>query len=61
MKEKTLEQRLYHSYGLGCILVIIISLSITLYYSIAHQQQELDDTITGIAALVAETDRKSVV
>lgn len=55
MKEKTLEQRLYHSYGLGCILVIIISMSITLYYSIAHQQQELDDTITGIAALVAET------
>lgn len=54
MKEKTIEQRLYHSYTLGCIIVILISLSVTLYYSLNWQRQSLDDTITSMAAVVAD-------
>ena len=54
MKEKTIEQRLYYSYTLGCIAVILISLSVTLYYSMNRQTKELDSTITSMAAVVAD-------
>lgn len=54
MKEKTIEQRLYYSYTFGCIAVILISLSVTLYYSMTRQTEELDNTITSMAAVVAD-------
>lgn len=54
MKQKTIEQRFYHTYGFGVVLMLLVSVGITLYYSIAWQQRQMDETISGMAAVLAQ-------
>ena len=53
-KQKTIEQRLYHTYGLGVFLMILVSVGITLYYSIAWQQNQMDQSISSMAAVLGQ-------
>lgn len=54
MKQKTIEERFYHTYGFGVVLMILVSVGITLYYSIAWQQRQMDESISGMAAVLAQ-------
>lgn len=54
MRQRTIEQRFYHSYGLGVVLMILVSVGITLYYSIAWQQKQMDQSISGMASVLAQ-------
>lgn len=53
-KQRTIEQRLYHTYGLGVFLMILVSVGITLYYSITWQQSQMDQSIFSMAAVLAQ-------
>lgn len=53
-RQTTIEQRLYHTYGLGVLLMILVSVGVTLYYSIAWQQNQMDQSISSMAAVLAQ-------
>lgn len=49
----TLERQLYFSFFAVSALVVLLSLSITLYYDISRQRQDVDSSISGAAAYIA--------
>ena len=46
---------MYRACGISVLLMILISVSITMYYSITRQTRYLDDSITNMAAVLAQS------
>ena len=53
MKQRTIERQLYSTLVGGIAIMMLISISITLYYSIYRQKRHVDRTIADTAAIVA--------
>ncbi len=53
MKEKTIGQRLYRSSIISVLIMIIVSMGITLYYSIEWQMDQIDQRISTVADMLA--------
>ena len=53
MKQRTIERQLYSTLIGGIAIMMLISISITLYYSIYRQKRHVDRTIADTAAIVA--------
>lgn len=53
-RKNELERKLYRGFMLISTLVILLSLSSTLYFDIERQRKEVDTMISGIAAYIAE-------
>ena len=51
--KSTLERQLYYSFFAVSALVILLSLSITLYYDISRQRRDVDSSISGAASYIA--------
>lgn len=54
MRETTIEQRQFRTHVWSVVLMIAISLSITLYYSIYEQQRQIDYNISNVAVALAD-------
>lgn len=53
LKQRTIERQLYSTLIGGIAIMLLISISITLYYSIYRQKRHVDRTIADTAAIVA--------
>lgn len=53
-KKSELESKLYRIFMLISVLIILLSLSATLYVDILRQRKEMDTMISGIAAYISE-------
>ena len=53
LKKRTIERQLYSTLIGGIAMMLLISISITLYYSIYRQKRQVDRTIADTAAIVA--------
>lgn len=53
MKKQTIERQMFSTLIGGIAVLILISMSITLYYSIYRQKRQVDRTIADTAAIVA--------